>query len=95
MLPQRRAGMETLDREERAELVQVATHPLALSTEQDKEASESEHEHDVDRTSQQVMACCQKADEPEDDTSSEEHSYKLDAGHKGGSVVLPPASAAK
>ncbi len=52
MLPQWRAGMETLDREERAELVQVATHPLALSTEQDKEASESEHEHDVDRTSQ-------------------------------------------
>jgi len=50
-------------------LAYIAAHLLTPTTEQDKEAGEGEHEHDMDGAGQQVMPRCQSCDEPEGDAS--------------------------
>ncbi len=95
MLPQRRALAKPLNGEEGAELAQIAAESFALPTEQDKEASEREHEHDMDGSGQQVMPRHQHTDEPEDDACGQEHAHKLGARDEGRRVVLPAPPASK
>jgi len=76
-------------------LAHVAEDPFAPPTEQDKEASESEHEHDVDGSGQQVVPRRQQRDEPEDDACGQEHTHELGARDEGGRILLPAPPTSK
>ncbi len=76
-------------------MAHVATDPLAPPTEHDKEASEGEHQRDVDGSCQQVVLRRQQRDKPEDDASGQKKADKLGARDEGGRVLLPATAASQ
>jgi len=76
-------------------LAYIAAHLLTPTTEQDKEAGEGEHEHDMDGAGQQVMPRCQHRDEPEGDARSQKEPDEPGARDEGASVILPATTSAK